>query len=444
MDGIIIRTGSSPLDLPEFAEIREEINKLSHPSQPEICWSRVEAKSLALFRQNGVDLQTTVYYTLARLHRNGLAGLTEGSELIAMMVVHDWDTVWPPQINHRIDILNWFITRAMAAVRRLTFSRDDLRLLYRAERALQLITERLTQTPSGKTPVTDNLQFYFRNAAKEIEQPSPAAGNELPPVTVPPLIYIAEENSAASVTETVSSGGAGHNSTVRIVRVAAETPPLPRKTSTFTGFAAGLITGIILIAVLFFTFYKPVKDELDTFAAQPGSAPVLWFANPQLATYGQFLTDAEQQSPIASLLLTEKMTETARRRWPNNPDQAYATRRWQDVLQTRIADVAQTDSWYLTNKRLQALSDTIVAREKDRGSFTLSYLKTEIYNIQQAHSKTVPAEEYLRALSDDIRNGKPVSAAQLHRIDQQLNGLTALYADLQKQAALKPGNGKQE
>lgn len=34
MDGIIIRTGASPLDLPEFAEIREEINKLSHPSQP--------------------------------------------------------------------------------------------------------------------------------------------------------------------------------------------------------------------------------------------------------------------------------------------------------------------------------------------------------------------------------------------------------------------------
>ena len=50
-------------------------------------------------------------------------------------------------------------------------------------------------------------------------------------------------------------------------------------------------------------------------------------------------------------------------------------------------------------------------------------------------------------LSDDIRNGKPVSAAQLHRIDQQLNGLIALYADLQKQAeqaGLKPGNGKQE
>ena len=110
------------------------------------------------------------------------------------MVVHDWDAVWPPQINHRIDILNWFITRAMAAVRRLTFSRDDLRLLYRAERALQLITERLTQTPSGKTPVTDNLQFYFRNAAKEIEQPSPAADHELPAVTVAPLVYIAEES----------------------------------------------------------------------------------------------------------------------------------------------------------------------------------------------------------------------------------------------------------
>ncbi|MGJ3348290.1 VasL domain-containing protein [Morganella sp. Je.2.23] len=446
MDGIIIRTGASPLDYPEFAEIREEINKLSHPSQPEISWSRVEAKSLSLFRQNGVDLQTAVYYTLARLHRSGLAGLTEGCELIAMMVVHDRETLWPPQINHRIDILNWFITRAMAVVRRLTFSRDDLRLLYRAERALQLITERLTQTPSGKTLTTDNLQFYFRNAATEIEQPTPAAESELPPVTLAPLVYIAEESPAVSGTDTAPAGGAGH-STVRFVQIAAETPPAPRKTFPFAGFAAGLLTGLILIAVLFFTVYKPVKDELDTFAAQPGSARVMWFADPQLATYGQLLTSEEQQSPAAALLLTEKITETARQRWPNDPDQAYATRRWQDVLQTRIADASQTDSWYLTGKRLQALTDTIVAREKDRGSFTLSYLKTEIHNIQQAHSKTTPAEEYLRVLSDDIRNGKPVSAAQLHRIDLQLNGLIALYADLQKQAeqaGLKPGNGKQE
>ena len=79
-----------------------------------------------------------------------------------------------------------------------------------------------------------------------------------------------------------------------------------------------------------------MKDELDTFSAQPGSAPVLWFANPQLATYGQFLADAEQQSPIALLLLTEKMTDIARQRWPNDPDQAYATRHWQDVLQTGL------------------------------------------------------------------------------------------------------------
>lgn len=445
MDGIVIRTGTSPLDLPAFAEIREEINKLSHPSQPEVSWSRVEAKSLELFRQNGVDLQTAVYYTLARLHRGGLAGLTEGCELIAMMMVHDWDAVWPPQINHRIEILNWFITRAMATVRRLAFRRDDLRLLYRAERALQLITGRLSQAPSGKMPITDNLQFYFRNAAKELEQPSPAAGGEVPPVTVAPLIYIAEESPAGSGGNAASDGNSGH-STVRFVQMAPEPPP-PRKTFPFAGFAAGLVTGLILIAALFFTVYKPVKDELDSFAAQPGSAPVLWFANPQLATYGQFLADAEQQSPVAPLLLTEKMTDIARQRWPNDPDQAYATRRWQDTLQMRIADAEPTDSWYLTNERLQALSDTIVEREKKRGSFTLSYLKTEIYNIRQAHSKTVPAEEYLRALSDDIRNGRPVSAAQLHRINQQLNGLIALYADLQKQAeqaGLKPGSGKQE
>ncbi|WP_306291930.1 hypothetical protein, partial [Salmonella enterica] len=33
-----IVTGSDPRGLPEFSAIREEINKASHPSQPELNW----------------------------------------------------------------------------------------------------------------------------------------------------------------------------------------------------------------------------------------------------------------------------------------------------------------------------------------------------------------------------------------------------------------------
>lgn len=56
-----IVTGSDPRGLPEFSAIREEINKASHPSQPELNWKLVESLALAIFKANGVDLHTATY-----------------------------------------------------------------------------------------------------------------------------------------------------------------------------------------------------------------------------------------------------------------------------------------------------------------------------------------------------------------------------------------------
>lgn len=49
-----IVTGSDPRGLPEFSALREEINKASHPSQPELNWKLVESLALTVFRANGV------------------------------------------------------------------------------------------------------------------------------------------------------------------------------------------------------------------------------------------------------------------------------------------------------------------------------------------------------------------------------------------------------
>ncbi|VEA56415.1 ImpA domain-containing protein [Salmonella enterica subsp. enterica] len=79
----IIVTGQDPRGLPEFSALREEINKSSHPSQPELNWKLVESLALAIFKAHGVDLHTATYYTLARtpharsgriLRRGGAAG----------------------------------------------------------------------------------------------------------------------------------------------------------------------------------------------------------------------------------------------------------------------------------------------------------------------------------------------------------------------------------
>jgi type VI secretion system protein VasL len=50
----------------------------SHPARPDVDWLRVEQLSLSLFRQNGVELQTSAWYMLARTHQAGCLAPTKG------------------------------------------------------------------------------------------------------------------------------------------------------------------------------------------------------------------------------------------------------------------------------------------------------------------------------------------------------------------------------
>lgn len=79
----IIVTGSDPRSLPEFSALREEINKSSHPSQPEINWKLVESLALAIFKANGVDLHTANPHarTDRILRRGGAAGGNDNARL---------------------------------------------------------------------------------------------------------------------------------------------------------------------------------------------------------------------------------------------------------------------------------------------------------------------------------------------------------------------------
>ncbi|MFO6427584.1 type VI secretion system ImpA family N-terminal domain-containing protein [Escherichia coli] len=134
-----IVTGSDPRGLPEFSAIREEINKASHPSQPELNWKLVESLALAIFKANGVD-QTPPPTIRLPGHGHRDCGFCEGAELLAAMVSHDWDKFWPQGGPARTEMLDWFNSRTGNILRQqISFAESDLPLIYRTERALQLI-----------------------------------------------------------------------------------------------------------------------------------------------------------------------------------------------------------------------------------------------------------------------------------------------------------------
>lgn len=61
-----LKTGGDPRTLADYAALRDEMNKLSHPARPDFNWQYAEKLCLSQFEHNGVELQTAAWYTLAR------------------------------------------------------------------------------------------------------------------------------------------------------------------------------------------------------------------------------------------------------------------------------------------------------------------------------------------------------------------------------------------
>ncbi|WP_445373784.1 VasL domain-containing protein [Photorhabdus tasmaniensis] len=427
-ENLIIRAGSNPMNLPAFTAIREEINKINHPSQPAVNWLRIESLALTLFRCHGVDLQSAIYYTLARMQLSGLAGFTEGCELLAGVIVSQWDELWPPQPAVRTDMLDWFNTRSGNALRQYDYTARDLRLIYRAERALQLIVDRLQQSDLKRLPKVENLLWFFQNTAKKLENsrilPTPAPK----PVAMPPLVYLATTGPEPE------TGDPGDDSPPAKVQVRFPEPPPGM--SALQGFGLGVLLGAFVLTGSWLGLYRPLQQQLTALTDTPDGARLAWLYRPDLPTYEQQLTRLADTSPLVVLQQAEQLTGMAQKTWPQDRKQQRETARWQQLQAVRLDNAPLSGSWYQTHNQLQQLTDKILAQERNRGSFTLSYLKTAIYQIQTRHNRDVPLEELLRQLAVAVEQGHTVSPALIKKTDDRFNALLSRYSALQQDAGL--------
>jgi len=144
-----VRLGSDPRGFDEFVALRGELAKLSHPACPDVDWAKVEHLCRTLFEINGAELQTVAAFTLARSHRNGLDGMTEGAALIEALGF-GWPNVWPHVASARLEILNWLFAQLQALLRGLDLAAITLQPLARLElklAGLNEILEREEQVP---------------------------------------------------------------------------------------------------------------------------------------------------------------------------------------------------------------------------------------------------------------------------------------------------------
>ncbi|ANI28415.1 membrane protein [Yersinia entomophaga] len=427
--GLVIRTGGDPRQWPEFTAIREEINKANHPSQPQVNWRLIESLALTLFRSNGVDLQTGVYYTLARTQLNGLTGFTEGCELLASLIVSEWDRLWPEKPLARIEMLEWFTARLCHLLRQQVFSSEDLRLIYRAERALQLMIDKLQQVQLSRVPRIENMLYLMQNTAKKLERATEAAAPSIQAYQMPPLVYLTASDDAPSSREVPPAPPQPQHDDLEHARVQVRFVPTKRM-SALRGFNLGIGFSLLIAAGVYLMQVRPMAQQLAAVAAEPEGSALLWLHQPELETYGEQMDRLAKRSPLEVLGGPDALMKTAQQLWPADARQTGVSQRWQEQLQARMGSNQDSAHYYQAKMGVQQLSEKLLEQEKQKGSLTISYLKTALYRIQNNLNSEIPLEELLRQFSAQREQKKGVSPVLIKQIDDRFDALLSRYHQL--------------
>lgn len=424
-----IITGSDPRGLPEFSALREEINKSSHPSQPELNWKLVESLALAIFKANGVDLHTATYYTLARTRTHGLAGFCEGVELLAAMISHEWDKFWPQDEPARIGMLDWLNTRTGNILRQqLSFSDTDLPLLYRTERALQLICDKLQQVELKRQPHVENLLYFVLNTRKRLEPQPKSSADSSSLASVRTLIYtpestkpVKEENFPPLPDLPEMKVEVHHGTPENTVAVASATSGRDA-----ISFMAGTACTAVVAAVLWWWQVYPMQQQLAQVRDSAQGAATVWLASPELDTYGQRLQPLPDTSPLQLLETGMQMVRTADSRWPESLQQQQATAQWNEILKTRAKNSPQMRGLQQARQNLRDFADLMMKRETEKQGFTLSYIKTVTWQAERLLNQETPLESLLTQYQDARAQGLNTEALE-KQINEQLNGVLSRW-----------------
>ncbi|WP_300633389.1 type VI secretion system ImpA family N-terminal domain-containing protein [Pseudomonas sp.] len=190
-----MRVGGDPRGFSEFIALREELAKLSHPARPDVDWARVEQCCLALFEQNGAELQTACFYTVAHAQRRGLEGITQGVVLLEALG-GEWPRVWPLAEAVRLDLLRWLFEQLQLLLRSMTTTTHSGSALAQLDTELARLQARLRPLLASPLLTLQALHHQVGNLRQRLEQ-QPVQSQSMPglisvtaPASVTPVVLL--------------------------------------------------------------------------------------------------------------------------------------------------------------------------------------------------------------------------------------------------------------
>ncbi|MGR3755543.1 VasL domain-containing protein [Edwardsiella anguillarum] len=446
------KTGGDPRTLPDYAALCDEISRLTHPARPEVNWLYVETRCLSLFEQNGVELQTGAWYTLARMQRAGLFGLNEGLAILEALISQQWGVLWPHPVHARVEILSGLSQRLQQQIRLLPLNDGELSQWYRAEQLLTGLEAVLQRLELRHLSQLDTLRTLIHSRAVRLENSNDTAGtgpNMLSGIVLPASVMNGARTSAGALTAPPPEENSAPDSAVKWVYVAPSghqanvevlaTVPTPVK--KWKSFAAGMCTMLVISAAAVWGWqyiYRP--DPLQTqFAVSLAPLPTMLtpaqldVLRQQTALPKRFIAQAQQQlalldklPPDWNITYGRKLAEQAQTLWPEET-LALIQQRQQQIRASALSADAM-NGWHEGMRKLQALTTQLHALDGQKGKYiTVSELKSQLFAAIQAFSQTVPVEEQLRQMS--MRESpEMIPATQKSQTEQHLKQLIANYS----------------
>ena len=416
-----IKTGGDPRMLPDYAALRDELSKLTHPARPDVNWLYVEKLCLSLFEQNGVELQTAAWYTLARMQLAGLFGLNEGLTILEALISHQWGGLWPQPVHARMEILCSLSQRLQQRMRSLPLNYSDLSQLYQAEQLLTSLGEVLQRLELKHLSQLDALRTLMHNSAVRLENSdnTTSTGPNIQSGIVPATMM-----NAATASTRDFAGGPDEDtpaSAVKWVYVAQPEPQpnvevlstMPAPVKKWKFFAAGMCTMLVISAAAVWGWQflhrpDPLQTQLAASLApfpatlSPEQLDLLRQQTPLpkdlIAQTQQQLARLDKLPPDWNIYYSRQLLEQAQSLWPEQAGPLI--QQWQQQLSAASLTTEQLNGWHEGMTILQKLSDRLNGLDEQKGKYmTVSELKSQVFAATQAFSKTVPVEEQLRQMS---------------------------------------------
>lgn len=444
-----IKTGGDPRTLSDYAALRDELSKLKHPARPDVNWRYAEKLCLSLFEQNGVELQTAAWYTLARTQLVGLFGLNEGLTILEALISHQWGALWPQPVHARMEILSSLSQRLQQRMRSLPLNYSDLSQLYRAEQLLTALGAMLQRLELKHLSQLDTLRTLMHNSAVRLENSDgiTSTGSNIQPGIVLPATMM---NDATASTRDFAGGPDEDTpeSAVKWVYVAQpEQQPnvevlaaVPTPVNKWKSFSAGMST-MLLISIVsvwgwqFLHRPDPLQIQLAASLA-PFPAPLtseqLGMLRQQpplpqdlIAQTQQQLARLDKLPPDWNLAYSRKLTEQVQALWPEQAEPLI--QQWRQQINVSVLPVDTMNGWHEGMTQLQALADKLNALDGQRGKYiTVSELKSQVFGMLTSFRQTVPVEEQLRQLKlipeDSLQRQQQVLQAE-QRLRAQISTL---------------------